>query len=133
MTLVELVLAVMGSSALTALITGWLNRRKVSGDIDHTSVDTAADAIAMVRGAHGERIAELERQVEKLTRSGESDRVQIIALNRRLGEVMLGAEQQSRSIMELNDQVCLWRSRVSELLCVLRERQLPLPEWAMAQ
>lgn len=130
MTPIEFILAFFGSNAITALITNWLQRRKSKAESDHTVVDTAADAIAMVKGAHGERIAELERIVKQLTAAGESDRQQIIALNRRLGEVMLGAEMQSRSIMELNDQVCLWRSRVSELLCVLRERQLPLPDWA---
>lgn len=130
MTPVELILAILGTNAITAIITNWLQRRKSNAESDHTVVDTAADAIAIVKGAHGERIAELERIVKQLTAAGESDRRQIIALNKRLGEVMLGAEMQSRSLMELNDQVCLWRSRVSELLVVLRERKLPVPEWA---
>lgn len=130
MTLAELLLAVLGTNAVTALITAWLQRRKTGIESDHIAVDTATDAINIVKGMHGERIGELERQVQRLTTASESDRQQIVALNRRLGEVMLGAEMQSRSIMELNDQVCLWRSRVSELLCVLREKQLPLPDWA---
>ncbi len=130
MTIAEIILAVLGTNAATAFITAWFQRQKTSSESDHVAVDTAADAIAIVKGAHGERIAELERQVKQLLAAGEADRQQIIALNRRLGEVMLSAELQSKSIMELNDQVCLWRSRVAELLCVLREQKLPLPKWA---
>jgi hypothetical protein len=43
---------------------------------------------------------------------------------------MRAAEMQSQNILSLNGEVCLWRSRVSELLCVLRERGIPLPPWS---
>ena len=130
MNLVELVLAVISSTTLTALITQWYQRRKTNAESDHTVVDTAADAIAMVRGAHGERIAVLENAVTSLKRQSETDRAEIISLSRKLGEIRQAAELQSRNILLLTDEVQLWRSRVSELLVVLRERSLPLPVWA---
>lgn len=131
MDLPELILAVITSSAATAGVTAWLNRRKTSAETDHTAVDTAADAIAMVRGAHGERIQELERKVKELVGQGESDRQSIINLMRQLGELRMAAETQSRSIMLLNEDVRVWRSRVTELSALLRERGIPLPAWAL--
>jgi len=128
--LVEIVLAVISSTAVTALITQWYQRRKTTAETDHTVVDTATDAIAMVKGAHGERIAMLENAVVSLKHQSETDRAEIISLSRRLGEIRMAAELQSRNILLLTDEVQLWRSRVSELLIVLRERSLPLPAWA---
>lgn len=132
MDLTELVLAVVTSSVLTAVATAWMQRRKTNAETDHTTVDTAADAIAMVRGAHGERIQELERQVKQLVDGRETDRQQIINLMRQLGELRLAGEMQSRSIMLLNEDVRLWRDRVAELSALLRERGIPLPGWAEA-
>lgn len=73
MTVAEIILAVLGSNAITAIVTAWLGRRKSGADADHTIVDSAADVLAMAKAAYESRIVRLEAQVielgERLTKA----------------------------------------------------------------
>ena len=124
--IVAIVGGLLGGGAVAALITGIFQHRrtraetrKVGSDADHQVIDTATAAIALVRQVYEERIRTMETNIA-------SDRKMIIDLNRRLGEVMRGAEIQSQ-------QIQLWRARVEELLCILRENGIPLPNWAQVR
>lgn len=97
--------------------------RKADAEAEHSAIDAAGDAIALVRQVYEERIKTLENEVSKLRAERETDRQTIIDLNRRLGEVMRSAQAQS-------DMIRLWRERVEELLCILRDHDIQLPGWA---
>jgi len=124
--IVALIGGLLGGGAVAALMAGLFQRqrthaeaRKQNADADHQAVDAATDVVALVRQVYEERIKAMERDIAM-------DRRTIIDLNRRLGEVMRGAEIQSQ-------QIQLWRARVEELLCILRENRIPLPNWAQVR
>jgi len=130
MDIAQLALAVIGSSSATAVIAAWMARNKTRADASHSAVEAASDAVTLLRSTFVDRIDRLEAQVAIQQKEAQDNRQEIIRLNRRLGEIMQAAEWQSREISRLQQEIDLWRSRVDELLCVLRDKSLPLPEWA---
>lgn len=120
MPLTEVLSFIAGLAGLVAGVGAFLKSR---GEADHSAVDAAGDAIALVRQVYEQRIEAMEKDIATLKLGREVDRRTIIELNQRLGNVMQAAEIQ-------NQQIKLWRERVEELLCILRENGLPLPKWA---
>lgn len=81
MTLIEFVLALVGSNAATALVASWLQRgkskaetRKLEQDAEHTAVDTANDLTGMIKAVYEARVLALEVKLEtETTRANENE------------------------------------------------------------
>ena len=112
MTLIEIVLAILGSNVLTALLTQFLNRRKTDADANHISVETANDVNAMLRTSYEWRISTLESQVLKLKEDYAKD---ITNLSNRLA----GTFQTIKVLL----------ARIKVLSIALRKSGGDVPEW----
>ncbi len=91
MTLVEFILALIGSNAATALVTLWLQRgktqaeaRKLDQDAEHTAVDTANDVMGMIKAAYEERVSALEIKLEAETARANANEQQVAGLKQSL-------------------------------------------------
>jgi len=150
---IELIIAVIGSSVLTALVTELFRRgktrsesRKSNAEAENVMVDTASDLVTQIKAVYEQRVSCLESDVARLNAELDAERkrnrAEIVALMQDLGMMREAAEMQSRKLAELlaerseqaaqiNDlkaEVALWKGRVVELLCAMRDGK-PMPEW----
>jgi hypothetical protein len=123
MTLAEIILAILGTNAATALITTWAGRRKASADArgaeasaDHTIVDSASDVLAMAKAAYEVRIARLEAQVVDLaTRLTNSD-TRAVGAETRLAGAEARATDFRRAVIAIGERLDKERAKSREMV-----------------
>lgn len=127
MTPITIVLAILGSSVITAFLTLLFNRRTARVEANHIVVDTAKDALAMAKGTYEQRIKSLEQQVkslatelEKLQRERTKEHEQYERDTREMG----------KRLSDALTAIQLLRSRLDELLDALEKAGGTLPDWA---
>jgi len=130
--LLPIVIAAIGSSALTQVVNAIINQRKSNADTrksnadaDNVVVDTSSDLVAMAKSIYESRIVALEKQAKE-------DHETIVGLNKDVGKLRQAGEAQSKRIMELEGQVALWKGYAKELVALLRSHSIQLPKWAEA-
>lgn len=120
--------------------------RRADAEASHVVVDVAADALEMIKKAANERTEALAATVESLKaelvsaqgsiktlqRQAETDNGMIVMLNRKLGEMMRTAEAQSKEITRLQTLTNELQSHIAELVFIIKQAGLTLPDWAMA-
>lgn len=114
--LVTIIGAVLGSGALTAVLTSLANRRKSKADAGKTYIDGAqvlSSAALALLAPFQAQVDRLASQVEKLTVDLGVSRTEVAALT-----VDLGASRHEVDILT---------RYIEELIGVLRARQLPIP------
>jgi len=127
MQLTEVIALVAGLAGLVAGVGTFLKSRgesrKSNAEANHVTLETASDAAALVERVYVIRLAQAERDIADLKHEREVDRKTIVDLNRQIGMLRQSSEMYSR-------QISLLRSRLEEVLCILRENKIPLPPWA---
>lgn len=103
MTLAEIVLAFLGSNAITAIITAWLGRRKAGADADHTIVESASDVLAMAKAAYEARIVRLEAQVVELAERLTKAEARATGAESRLADSEARASEFRRAVIAIGE------------------------------
>jgi chromosome segregation ATPase len=135
MSLAEIILAFLGSNAITAIITAWIGRRKAAADAEHTIIDSASDVLAMAKAAYEARIIRLEAQVaalDKKSRELQEDFDAAIAENAILSRKVASLEQEnvalSREVGELKQQMAEEKRANEYLRKAIAERDSVITE-----
>jgi hypothetical protein len=147
---VTLAIAVIGSSALAAGFTGWLNRKKISREAESIQLEsmdkvmerlnkeiTRQDTLIAVLRTEGERRAEAdEKRIQALTREVDSLTRRLDTAEHNAGESRQradAAEGQARAlrleVVGLQYAVQQYAARVSGLENELRAGGRPVPDW----
>lgn len=105
MTIAEIILAVLGSNAITAIVTSWLGRRKSTADADHTIVDSATDVLAMAKAAYEVRIVRLEAQVAELTERLTKAEARATGAESRLADSESRASEFRRAVIAIGERL----------------------------
>jgi len=116
--------------------------RKTEGEADHVVTDTTGDLIAQIKLVYEQRISNVEQELERVTATLSKRTSELVSVMHDMGVMRISLEAQSISIARLlaervaqDAKICsleiaveLWKSRVIELLGVIRYGN-PLPEW----
>jgi FtsZ-binding cell division protein ZapB len=134
MSLPEILSIVAGVAGLVTGLGAFIKSRsescKSDADAGHSVVDAAGDTVTLIKQVYESKIsamqndiAELKAQLETMQRERESDRRMIIDLNRQVGVLRQAGEMAGK-------QIQLLLSRIDELLSLLKNHGIQLPEWA---